>query len=223
MKKFILLALSCLLTVGAQAQIVSSRSVSVTREAKAPSETMQYLYVQWNPGSFNVEGDSNLSYNGFSIGYNKAISISSSTPLFIEAGIGLQYTYHSKNYEDYDEDYKETLSLVSLKVPVSLVYNYAIPNSDISLAPYAGIYLRGNVIGKLKEIYEDEDENESYNIFSDDDVDNTCKRFQIGWHVGVNAKFNDKYLVGVSYGADLSNLIEGCKTSQASVTLGIIF
>lgn len=253
MKKIKLLVAAALLAVGTTASAQFSNSSSRgARASKASSKGWSTFYVQWNPVTIAVDkkGADDLSANAFSVGYNKAFGIVKGTPLFIEAGIALQYMFmtNEEPYEDQEEvsEYGwqvtgDKYSVLSAKVPVSLAYCWNIPNSRVSLVPFAGVDFRFNLMGKLKKQFEvgsefDGDEKEEYeeetdtpadqNLFDKDDMgdkDATWKRFQMGWHIGLNARFNQSFLLGVSYGSDFTELCKDTKIKTTSITLGYCF
>ncbi len=215
MKKYFVLAIMAMFTLASQAQIVSSRSSRVTT-TQGLYEDYSTLYLQWNPSSFK-EDDESESFNGFSAGYNHAFSLSQSIPLYLEAGLGVQYSHWSKERSGYEI----TLNMLSAKVPVSLAYKFDIPNSEFSIVPNVGLDFRFNIIGrmKVKSSYGDE----SWSVFSDDDMgDDAWKRFQVGWHIGANFMYKS-LLLGASYGTDFSEIAEDAKVHTASITLGYCF
>ena len=200
------------------------------------------LYLQWNPSVFSPDKGDSESFNGFSVGFNHAFSLSQSMPLFLEAGLGVQYSVWSDDIEMYSSSsstsssYKKytfdtKLTMFSAKVPVSLAYKYDIPNSTISIIPNAGLDLRFNISGKVK--LESGNYSESYGLFDKDDMkevglylfgdDDTWKRFQIGWHIGVNFMFNNSFMLGASYGTDFSEIAKKIKINTGSITLGYCF
>lgn len=243
MKTLKLLIAAALLTAGttASAQLTNTQS-------KPSTASWNTLYLQWNPSSFSPDKGDNESFTGFTVGYNRTFSISKKVPLFIEAGVGLQYSFKSKDIiDDYiDKDdvisIEQKFSVLSMKVPVSLMYDWQIPNSKVAITPYAGIDFRFNILGKLKydisgdyadavedyikEYYDDNNILDDRNLFDKDDMgsdSNAWKRFQIGWHIGVNARFSNKYLIGISYGQDFSEIVEKAKIRTTSITLGYCF
>jgi hypothetical protein len=230
-----------------------AQSTSVGTTSTEGTKGWNTLYVQYNPSSLVPEKGDSKSFTGFSIGYNRAFSVSHSTPLYLEAGIGVQYSYYSESETESDlqsryiSTYEDKYSVLSAKIPVSIGYAFRIPNTSISINPYVGIDLRGNMYGKMKDewteldSYNDKTEvtSESINLFSKDDwrewygypdeseakmeADaSVWKRFQLGWHAGVNFKC-DKLLLGVSYGSDFSEIYKNCKIHTTSVTLGYCF
>lgn len=51
-------------------------------------------------------------------------------------------------------------------------------------------------------------------------TDATWNRFQIGWQIGLNARFNSKFLLGLSYGTDFSEIHKKGKIKTTSITIG---
>ena len=227
MKKVKLFAVFALLFVCATsyAQFANSSSASSTT---ASAEEWSTFWVEWNPSSFEPSKGDGQSFTGISVGYSKSFGVSSNLPLFVEGGLGLQYSFYSE--EDYD--ITEKLTMFSVKVPVNLVYRYNLPNSTVSLCPFAGVTLRYNLSGNMKYEYEDEDdyyddeEDYEYNLFDKDDMgskDATWKRFQIGWQIGAKAIFNNKLSLAVSYGSDFSEIVKKTKVKTTTISLGFVF
>ena len=224
--KFFAVAACLAISSGAYAQFTNSSSHSSS--ANVNTDEWSTIWVEYNPMNlkYDAKGADDQSLTGFSAGYSRTFSLSQSTPLFLEAGAGLQYANYSESfdYEDYygdDESIEEKFTMWSVKAPVNLLYNFAIPNSSISLAPFAGITLRYNVSGTLK--YEVDDESEKYNIFDKGDIEEAWKRFQIGWQIGVKARFGQNFMAGLSYGSDLSEIAKKMRLQTTSLTIGYTF
>ena len=151
----------------------------------------------------------------------------------MEAGIGLQYAtykddvvigYDTDTYEEVEGDRK--INVFAARVPVSLMYQWNIPNSKVALIPFLGITMRYNFSAKRNDTNSDYDYDEDYDLFDKDDMgddDATWKHFQIGWQIGVNARINSSFLVGVAYGNDFSEIAEKTKVQTTSITLGYCF
>ena len=178
--------------------------------------------------------DSGLSekLNAVSIGYNRAINLTPSAPLYLEIGAALQYAFYSDEIDLNDYHDKITGSMLTAKIPVSLLYHVAIPNSDFAIEPFAGIDFKYNIIGtaKSEETYKNygetkKDEEKIDNIFDKKDCDgHPANRFQAGWHVGANFVYK-KAFIGVSYGKDFSKFHDDIdlKFNTLSATLGCRF
>lgn len=235
MKVIKILAVAALLAVstGAYAQFTNTSSSSSSTSVN--TDGWSTIWVEYNPikVKYDVSGMDDESLTGFSAGYSQAFSISQGTPIFLEAGIGLQYANYSDSESSYVDGYgkvsvDQNITIWSAKVPVNLLYNFALPNSSISLAPFIGATLRYNVSGTLK--YEVEDYSEKYDLFSKKEMDDAefldgkaWKRFQIGWQIGLKARFGQNFMAGVSYGSDFSEIAYKSKIQTTSITLGYTF
>lgn len=221
MKKILMLAVIAAIMVQANAQIVSSRSSMVTRHVvtqkqKKTKKPKSYngwktFGIEYINGSFSDDlyarsgyEDGN-SFIGGAVNYTQAFSITRSVPLFLELGIGGQFSYCTS-----------AVKYVSVKIPVNLIYDIQIPNTKINLDPYVGLNLRGNVWG----------DSHGENLFKDDDYD--AYRFQIGAHAGVKARFNNKFFIGIGYGFDFNKIVDTpivkeIKINELSISTGIVF
>lgn len=253
--KFLALVAAMMISTTSFAQFSQSKSSS--NSSNEISKGWNSLYVQYNSigtsyslSSFNDRdkdyGDeyqkaidnSGLSdkLNAFSIGYNHAINLTPSTPLYLEIGAALQYAFYSDEATEKDHyeevTLKYTANMLTAKVPVSLLYHVAIPNSDFAIEPFAGIDFKYNIIGTAKrevtykyygETKKDEDKLD--NIFDKKDCDgHQANRFQAGWHVGANFVYK-KAFIGISYGQDFSKFHDDIdlKFNTLSATLGCRF
>lgn len=214
------------------------------------------IYLQYNfeSSKYSHNGHSTSeSANSISGGFNHAFSLSSTLPIYLEAGIAAKYAWKNKN--------GIKVNLFSLKVPVNLVYSFPVSDA-FNIEPYAGIYLRGNIFGKEKidhdaytveedwddddDWYDDDDDwgelvddwsnaramssgssfkvKDSYDLFSKDDMgDDAWKRFGFGMQVGVRARINKQFLVGFGYTQELTDIADHTKFNSFDITLGYCF
>lgn len=245
--KFLALAAAMMISTTSFAQFSQSKSFSNSNNEI--SKGWNSLYVQYNSigtsyslssfnGKYEDYGDeyqkaidnSGLSekLNAFTIGYNRAINLTPSTPLYLEIGAALQYAF----YSDEEVTLKYTANMLTAKVPVSLLYHVAIPNSDFAIEPFVGIDFKYNIIGTAKrevtykynnKTYKDKDKID--NIFDKKKCDgHPANRFQAGWHVGANFVYK-KAFIGISYGQDFSKFHDDIdlKFNTLSATLGCRF
>ena len=232
MRKIKFLAMVALLavTTSASAQFTNStggKSPSLSNVSN--TDGWSTLWVEWNPSTLNYDGKAvdDIDFTGLSVGYSKAFSVVPS--LFLEAGLGVQYSFYTN--DDDDNDWETKTNLISAKVPINLMYAFQIPNSSVSLIPFVGANLRFNILGTHKTKYVGEYEydwydDKSLNLFDKKDMGSknaTWKRFQIGWQIGVKARFGESFLLGVSYGSDLSEIVKKRNVSTTSITLGYTF
>lgn len=190
--KTLLLAAALMACTSASAQFTTS---SAKRNSSIEVKSgWNDLYVQYNAHKFN---DNNFgefddaSMDGVTVGYNRGIGLSKSVPLYLGVGGELQYSTGSN--DDVD------VHLLSLNVPVSVIYHFGFPNSTIGIEPLAGMNFRYNVWG------EEKDDEDKYNLFNDDDwIIDPANRFQVGVHFGVNAVFN-RFVLGLKYNIGLND------------------
>jgi hypothetical protein len=207
MKKIFLSALTCLLMVGAQAQIVSSRSVSITREAKAPTETI--TYARAGIGLMSVTGDDAESKNR--LGYNLAIGFQRSlntNNLYwgAEAALG------SRGFKDkYDDSYK--LIAHNIQVSPSIGWKPAI-GDGLKLDVHVGVYASYDYAGSLKE------DDESWKLSEVDDY----KRFDAGLNPGIGIWYGN-YNLDISYQRGFLDMADdtSMKSQNILIRLGIAF
>lgn len=233
------------MATSASAQFTNSNSNS--NGNSGTPEDWNTIWVEWNPSSIKPDHGDSQSFTGLSLGYSHAFGVSSSIPLFVEPGVGVQYSFHSEDvteeegFEDYTDiiEIKNKFSMFSVKVPVNLIYNWQIPNSSISLMPFVGINMRYNLSGKQKydwsldSDYDIEEVNEVLEEYYGDDLDlfdkkdmgkdDVWNRFQIGWHAGVKARFGKNLMVGFSYGTDFSEICEKAKIGTGTISVGYTF
>ena len=215
---------------------------SAQSKTTSPNE-WQTGYFQWNPSSFEPDQGDNQSFTGLSLGWSKAIQVAASSPWHIEAGAALQYSFYSEDGGGIEEKF----NMFSVKVPIHVLYMFKLNNSNIEILPYAGLNVRYNISGTVKYTWDDDYDDDDYDYWAktrayDDDYDDggsykanlfdkkdmggskyTWKRLQLGWEIGVKARFNGKYLVGLSYGSDFGEIAKDTKVHTTSITLGYCF
>lgn len=257
MGKIKFMAAAAMLAVCSSASAQFSNTKGGSQSSSVDSKGWSTIYVQYNPStiSIDVTGVDDESFNAFTVGYNRAISISSSAPFYVELGGALQYSFKSKDMLDEIADVKsldedkvdpeQKYNMLSLKVPVSIMYDWKINNSNVHIAPFAGITMRYNIFGNKKmeynfdsdykddlidifgkKYFEEKFSEKSLDLFDKKDMgskDATWNRFQFGWQLGVNVRFNDKFLIGASYGSDFSEICKKAKISAWSIQLGYTF
>ena len=236
MKNFKTFAVAALLAVSATASAQFTNSSSSSSSSSANTGDWNTVWFEFSPNKFNVDvkDADDQSFTGLSLGYSHAFGLSQKLPLFLEAGLGLQYSFYSEEYTEYTSgDDKLKFNMFSAKVPVNLIYKFDLHNSNISLMPFLGAKLRFNFSAKQKleiaeDPYEEDRGGESYelNLFDKEDMGSdkaTWKRFQIGWQIGLKARFADKFLVGVSYSNDFSEIAKKIKVGGFNIAIGYTF
>ena len=233
---------------------------SFAQSPNANSDGWSTVNVQWNPSTYVPDKGDSENFTGLSLGYNEAFSISQSIPLYIEVGLGVQYSFYSKDItEDVAKELgvttialatlfrpEEKINMLSTKVPFSLAYAFHIPETSLDLIPYVGLDFRYNIMGKANVKYnwtptglyqlklngytqqqiDQQFGDRDLDLFDKKDMGSdaaTWNRFQIGWHIRLNARINDKFLVGASYGTDFSEIAQKVKIHTATLMVGYCF
>lgn len=258
MKKIVLLGLGTLLAVSANAQFTSGGAATESESSQRTSLTEQMSKTRNGALTTNTSGESkdysgrlNLGYNmwstspdqGDGISYNgvylewlDAVSMSQTSPIYLDWGFNLNYNY----YKDEKNDIKTTSNLMQIAVPIQVEYRLPV-GENLHISPFLGIVARVNVLGtgsseyKVKEWvsgskytsghYSTKTEKKDLDYFSKDDMGSSeaCwKRFQLGWNIGVNFDIN-KFTIGVSYGTDFMEIAKKMGSSTLKVGIGVAY
>ncbi len=226
MKKILLLALFAVCSLGAQAQIISSysRSISVvteneTKESK-PKDGFSYFKVGLNLSKFSAD---DLSRNaGYSIFYGFARDFTDIGLYWgMEFGLstrGFNYDYGSGNY------YCETkLTAHNIQIaPINFGYKYeVIGNFKIDL--HLGAYVSYDYAGEY-EYYRPYDDH-----YSDHSIKNLSDyhgyhRYDVGLNYGFGVWFKDKINLDFMFQNGFMNCWGGYgKTRNFTIRLGYAF
>ena len=191
------------------------------------------IQVGYNPMMVSpYYGNADDTYlHGVGISYLRGIKLNPSEPLFLEVGGKIAYNMKKGtkdvNAEDKSLHKDVTDKVLTLSVPVNLTYRIALGSGKVSLSPFLGFTLKGNLLAKETVIvsFKNEKEEETVNLFDKDDVgeDSQWKRFQVGWQTGFNLDTNSPLSIGFHYGRDFNNICKKTRTSNWSVTLGWTF
>lgn len=198
-------------------------------------------------GYFNDEDAVGL--NGVGLEYTHGFSVSKTLPMFIEAGIKMQFATGSVGQDEtinveghrFDCEYIAKYQTLSFVVPINYTYRFPV-GEDMNIAPYLGINFKVHGIGQYKEQikFDDDDLQDAWddskdkledwkNVFDKKDMgdkDATWNRFQMGWQIGLG--FNVKsFYVGLQYGTDFIPAFKYKKyainTGTFSAKLGVCF
>ncbi len=201
MKKFILFGMMAIISFAAQAQIVGSKNsrITVTHKEKAPSQDYNRLYVGYAnmTAHGDVNGDDLAALQGFKVGYLHAFSITKKVPLYVQAGLELQYGTYGKTENEGGVKVTGRDNILGFNIPVSLTYKYTFKNG-LYIEPYAGIRFRLNAL--TNETYKVSgygvSASETFNLFDQEDANtlgymDTFNRFQFGGQFGVNLGYKN--------------------------------
>ena len=202
MKKCFFLALTAMFAVCTTASAQFSNSGNSGSSASGSFEDWNEFNVQYNSTKLGSDAD---AISGFSLEYDKAFNLTNSAPVYLQTGIGVQYSFKS------EDGYK--LNYFWAKVPVNVLYHWDVTgDGKFAIEPLCGLNFRIGISGKQEVGSYD------YDIYSDTDG----KRFQFGFNVGANFVFN-KFVVGASYNGDFTEIVEKAKVSVWNIKLGYRF
>ena len=224
-----LLAVLAGVALSASAQFVNSGSSGSSRLTSVTTDGWNRLYISYLPSKLklDVNGADDLKMKGFSIGYMRGISVTNKLPLYVEVGAAFQYRADKEDVEYSGYSLKEKINVMSLNVPFHLLYRFNVTD-DFSIEPFFGFDFRLNLAGKYKLEADGGgmSASEDYSLFDDDDMYelgmDACKRFQAGWHVGVNLSYKPVYF-SVHYGKDFNEVNDRMKVATTTVSLGYNF
>ena len=163
-----------------------------------------------------------------SLAWTQSRAILQNLPLYVEYGLGLQYSFKAdsqKIEDEYSYNCKFLLNALSIKVPVGIMYRLQIPQTGVAIMPYAGFDFGCYALGKYKvEVsYEGETDGEEVDMFNEEE--GGANRFICDWHIGAKLAFN-KFFVGVAYEGPIAKLYDEeieIKMSQVNISVGINF
>ena len=212
MKKLLSLAAACLLCAGMQAQIVSSRSVSIKSAQKQPSETQWFLRGGLNIMKLTGDGaedtGSKLGYN-FVYGFQKPIST-------VGTYWGMEFGLGPRGWGDSEDGYKVSQMAHNVQVsPFTFGYKYNITDA-VAIDAHLGAYVSFDYVGKYKE-EEDGEEVGSASIGDWED----WKRFDAGMNIGVGLWYS-RFNLDFTYQRGFIKTWE-CNTSNVLIRLGVAF
>ncbi|MDE6311436.1 MAG: outer membrane beta-barrel protein [Muribaculaceae bacterium] len=207
MKKTIILALTALM---AATSVSAQRAGEYDLRSSDDIKGYNRLGITYNNTSYHnnwKEKDGNYSANGIGINYLHGFSLSSSLPMFVEAGLNVNFDFATPYSDEdrYGREY-EKFTNMNFQVPVNYSYRFAIMD-EFSIAPFIGINFKIHALMNGKEVEEDSDGEKIYDnkwsYFDKDKMgkDGVYNRFQMGWQIGATFQYSRVYLT-VQYGTD---------------------
>ncbi len=227
------LAVVALFACGMTANAQSEQST------KPISTGWQSVWFNWNKSK--VKSDykefNAIKFNQLSLGYSRAFSISRDLPLYVEGGLGLQYSY-DKETNVFNETaniyHTEKYRVLSAIVPAHVLYRWDIPSSKLALMPFVGLDFRFNIVGRNRReaaqigdgSIQDFDK-KSYDLYEDSSDETyshkAWKRFQWGWDFGVKLQYDKRYTIGLSWGREFNDFAQNSKIRTRAITLEYSF
>ena len=175
--------------------------------AKAQNENYNRIYIGYTPIMATDDDMWDDTFHGLNVGYTKGLSLNGNVPLYLEVGANVQFNMYSE--EEYDYAHDLTMTFLQAQIPVNVTYLFPLGDSGISLAPYAGLSAKFNILGKQKLENPDNGNSHEVDFFSKDDMgDFAAKRFQVGMQLGANITFGENWNLGIGYQRDLTSFME---------------
>lgn len=212
MKKILSFIVAFVLCAGAQAQIVSSRSVGIKTEKARPSETIWFLRAGLNVMNFAGDGadgcNSNIGYNA-TIGYQKPLG-SAGGYWGMEAGLG------SRGFKV--DDVKSIAHNIQFS-PFTFGWKFEVAD-NLKIDAHVGAFASYDYTSKMKE----NGESISWGEYADFlEVD--YNHFDAGMNLGVGVWY-DRFNLDFTYQRgfiDAFSDFDGINTSNFMIRLGVAF
>lgn len=179
-------------------------------------------------GSGLFLGKEGIGLNGFGIEEMVGFPLSKTNAIDVELGLQLQAAWGGIKTQTAGIENKLNTNLLRINIPLQFIYHFNFDEGRFKVSPSAGIDFRFNLLAREtlktyadgKQIAEDKT-----NYFSKFDMnDNTFKRFQMGWHVGLTFEYYNLNL-NVSYGTDFTPIyndkVTGTKINTSNFSIGI--
>lgn len=241
-------ALAVSLNASAQFSNNASTRSGKTNYSGVITPTYDRFQISYVNEKISPDKGDDTSLNGVGLNWIHGISVSKNLPLYVQTGLDLHLGFWSDEEKQdfgYNEGYyKSKITTLNAAIPVNLAYKIN-ASSSFSIEPLIGLNVKFNILAKNKRSIDTDDEDfleeikdmtkdelkerynvGDYNMFDKKDTgskETTWKRFQIGWHIGANFIFSQKYYAGITYGSDFMEIYKKANSSTLTVGLGYIF
>ncbi len=230
MKKIILTAVCALFVLSASAQVVSSRSRTISTVASDKEKVTWGIRAGLNVSDMHYSekgygGENAGTTCGFNVGVICDIPIISRY-FYVQPGLYLTSKGYSWKDDDDDEYEKESMHPYYLEIPILLSGRYNITKDirvQIDFGPYFACGLFGNCNYEWK--YSSRSGDESFSCFGDD----ILNRFDCGLDFGVGFTFAKHFYIGFEYEWGLTNIgkdfdsDESLKNRNCMINIGYNF
>lgn len=202
-------------------EIEESRYETVETNGFYKKETNMYSNFSVGFAGFGVKttGDDRYDLNydsyGFSLEYLYGIKPINKINLYLELGLKSLMTFAKDIWIVYIEnDYMigGDFKYLSLSVPLNFKYKFNIPNSDWKISPFAGVYLKSNIMAKQEGYGFEHDfikgrmpDYTEYGVYIESET-LKYKKTQFGWQLGLSVEYKDFNLSGY-YSRDFQSIV----------------
>lgn len=211
MKKNVLfIVMALFLCVTAQAQIVSSRSVSISSKPERPTETLWYLRGGLNMAGLagnGAEGLDRKAAYSFAYGFQKPIST-------LGAYWGMDFGLGSRGYKV--DEIKALVHNVNVS-PFTFGWKYGITD-EIAIDGHIGAFVSFDYLGKMK------DDDNSISLSDWDDMGMDWNRFDAGMNIGFGVWY-DRFNLDFTFQRGFVEAVDEGEayTSNIMLRLGVAF
>lgn len=208
------------------------------------------VWIGWNEPKRNKVKEFPLNHS-LSLGYLHASNIAKNSPLYIEYGANVQYSFGEKRVTEGDGQlesrYTYTAQMLSINLPVNVAMRFELKSKTGKskfVTPYIGVNLRYGAWGNIKlergyliafgPGYAGGTKwTRTYRLFDDSDDslamgDKAFDRFQVGINFGAGFTY-DKLYLGLGCVADIMKIINSQETgyvgrfNTVTISVGIAF
>lgn len=163
----------------------------------------------------------------FTLGHLGSTKLFSMLPLHIEYGINAQYTFGDSTSSLLGITNNYNASMLAVNIPIHASLKLSL--GEIGIIPYAGINLRGNILGtQVTELKVGNTVTTTeVRLFDDSDDkgaagDDAWERFQAGFSYGVSL-YLGRLTVGVGVVSDLMPLVDYEDDNSANITFNTLY
>lgn len=179
-------------------------------------EYANMFYVQYSPSRYHFSDITpHLHFQEFAVGYARSFQVQEKTPLFVEGGVQMKYSYSKGDAAHANASYR----ILTFRIPINVVYKFYFSQRDIALAPFAGVNLHLAAWGREKL---DGTDNDLYDHKVPNATGAEWERIQLGWQTGVKLCLYRTY-IGISYGRDFPDKSKLPDLHECSVHVGFGF
>ena len=184
-------------------------------------ETSMYSNISIGYTNFAISSseatlvDCSYNSNGFAVEYNYGIRPIKKIGLYFETGLKGTYTFAKDVFVVYVDDFMAMDGLFryfSISIPLYFKYKFTMPNSHLTICPFAGFYYKRNVVAKQENSWSEIDfiagSMPSYQEDGVYVVEDYLKyqKNQIGWQVGLTLECKN-YSISGYYSRDFRSIV----------------
>lgn len=172
------------------------------------------LYASYSPITIKDNLGGKVDMTGLSLGWTMGLRMIDSHPLYLETGAGFSYWFSDESYLGV----REEDMLFSLNIPIVFTWQFEVV-PKVYIAPYLGLNVRGNLIGRTRVTYDKQ--GELLDWFKSDEGDGN--RINVGLNFGAHFTFN-KGVIGLGYTTDFTKIMDALnKVHYFTVSAGYRF